>query len=1085
MTIIMKITRLALVALVTASANAWSDQPNLLRFPDIHLDRLVFVSGGDVYRADLPANGGPAIARRLTGHAGQELFPKFSPDGEWIAFSAEYSGTRQVYVMPADGGEPRQLTYYNDVGPMPPRGGYDYRILDFTPDGQNVLFRANRLPWGPRMGRPYLVPIAGGMESPLPVPESGGGMLSPDGSTLVYTPIDREFRTWKRYRGGRAQDVWTFDLEANTASRLTDHPATDHQPLWVGEEIFFASDRDYTLNLYRYRAGAEPEKVTDHDEFDVLWPSAGPEAIVYQHGADLFRFDPQSDATARLDIQIRGDRAATRPSFAPVKEQIESFDLSHNGKHVAFGARGEVFVVDVEDTSLTRNVSLTPAAREHSVSWSHDGKWLAYLSDESGEYEIYVRAADGSDEPRRVTSDGDTWRFAPVWSPDSRYLVYGDKRQRLRMVEIASGRTTDIDASTRNDFNDYTWSPDSRWIAYVKVADSKLPRIWLHSLDSGEQYPLTSDQSSAFSPAFDPKGRYLYFASDRDFNLKFSSFEFNYVYADSARVYAGLLNEDAPALFRPKPSSLAGNGDGDEADEDQNEAEDAVEIEIDVEGFADRVQGLTSKGANVGALLAVDGGVFYIRRGNNGGGALRYFDIDEEEDKKVMGGVVGYAISGNNKKLLYARTEDRYGVVDARPGQEKGAKDLDLARLEMRIDPKVEWPALYTDAWRILRDWFYDPGLHGMDWQAVHDKYAALLPAVTTRAELDFLFSELAGELNAGHVYVQQAGDSVVERKPGGLLGATFSRHQSGYFRIDTIMRGESWNPSRRSPLAEPGVDVNVGDYLLAVDGRSTTGVDNVFALLENTAGKPTRLTINGRPRTSGAREVLVTPIESETALRYQQWVEERRRKVNELSGGRIGYVHVPNTAVEGNRELFRGFIAENEKPALIIDDRYNGGGFIPDRMIEWLDREPLNYWKTRGQEPAPTPLFAHVGPKAMLINGYSSSGGDALPYYFRKLELGPLIGTRTWGGLIGISGNPSLADGGAILAATFRFLDTDGNWAVENVGVAPDIEVLDTPDAVAAGRDPSLERAVEYLLQQLEANPRQPVVAPPAPTEF
>lgn len=1078
-----------LIAALVLAAAAVQPNESLLRFPDIHQDRVVFVSGGDLYIADVGDADTPAVARRLTSHGGEELFPKFSPDGEWVAFSAQYSGTRQVYVMPAAGGPPRQLTYYNDAGPMPPRGGYDYRVLDFSPDGKHVLFRANRLPWGPRMGRPYVVPVEGGMERPLAIPESGGGMYSPDGRSLVYTPIDREFRTWKRHRGGRAQDVWTYDLENDRAERLTTYPGTDNQPMWIGNDIYFTSDRDYTLNLYRYRQGESPEKVTNHDDFDVLWPSAGPSAIVYEHGGKLHRYHPQNGVSQLLNIVVPSDRPALRPRFVDVVADIESFDLSQDGAHVVFGARGELFLVDVEDTALTRNLSLTAPHREHSVTWSPDGERIAYLSDASGEYEIYVRSADGRDEPKRVTTDGDVWRFAPVWSPDGRKLAYGDRKQRLRIVDVESGRTTEVDTSSRNPLNDYAWSPDSRWLAYAKVSDSSLIGVWVYSLEQDRKWLLTDPDSRSYSPAFDPKGRYLYFVSDRDFNLQFSSFEFNYVYSDSARVYAGLLNDDAPALFRPQPAELNGAEDeeednGDDGDENGDEQERVDNVEIDIQGFPRRVQALTKTGANVRGLLANDGGVFFIKAGNRSG-TLRYFDLEEEEDQKVLGGVLGYALSGDGKKLLYVKTNDRYGVVAAKPGQDDKAKNLKLDRMTLRVDPQIEWPALYVDAWRILRDWFYDPNLHGMDWQAMREKYAALLPAVSTRAELDAVFGELAGELNAGHVYVQSGRTDEPERVAGGLLGATFAKHDSGYFRIESLLPGTSWNASVRSPLTEPGVDVEEGEFLIAVDGRSARDVENVYALLENTADKPTRLTVNSRPRSRDAREVIVTPVDSETSLRYLQWVAERRAMVDRLSNGRVGYIHVPNTAIEGNRELYRGFLAQAEKDALIIDDRYNGGGFIPDRMIEWLDRRPLNYWKTRGQEPTPTPMFSHLGPKAMLINGQSGSGGDALPYYFRKLGLGPLIGTRTWGGLIGISGNPSLADGGSILAATFRFLDTEGNWVVENEGVAPDIEVVDAPDAVAAGRDPSLERAVDYLLQELQKQPPVKVTAPPAPTEF
>jgi tricorn protease len=1070
---------LTTLLLLLVAGTALGSPTKMLRQPDINGQRVVFVYAGDLYLA--PLAGGSAI--RLTSHPGQELYPKFSPDGSQIAFSAEYNGTRQVFVIPAGGGEPRQLTWYNDVGPMPPRGGTDNRVLGWTPDGAHIVVRMNRVPWGERDGQPYLVPAAGGLEQPLPIPTTGGGAMSPDGTKFVFTPIDRDFRNFKRYRGGRAQDVWIYDLAANTSLRLTETRATDHQPMWLGDTIYFVSDRDYTLNLFAIApTGGEPRKLTDFDDFDVLWPSAGPGGIVFEKGGAIWHYDPASGASREIPIRVASDLPETLPRWVAAQEFIESFDIAPGGERAVFGARGEVFTVPAKHGEV-RNISRTPQAREISVSWSPDGKWIAYLSDASGEYEIYLRAEDGSGTPRRLTTDGDVWRFAPVWSPDSSKLAFSDKRQRLRILDIGSGRLTEVDTATHNDITHYVWAPDSRWLAYSKVNASRNSSVWLYSLELGATRQLTPDDSSDTWPTFDPLGRYLYFLSNRDYNLAFSALEFNYVYQNATRVYAATLAADGPPLLRPKSDEVGAAAEA----KDNNERKPPARLKIDIPGFNDRVLALNAPAGSYAALSANASGVFFVALPGAGGGRgeLQYLGLDEDKPEAVARST-GYALSADGKKLLI-RLGNEFAIVDAKPKADFDASKLGMAGMQLRIDPRQEWQQLFVDSWRVLRDWFYDPGMHGQDWNAIRARYEPLVANLGSRHDLDHLLQELGGEANAGHVYVQSGDNPQPTRLPGGLLGADLQPDASGYWRIARIFPGENWDPSRRSPLTEPGVEIAEGELLLAIDGVSTRGVDNIYRLLENRAEQVVALRVGARPDPAAARTVRVKTIASEQSLRYLDWVQMTRRRVEQLSAGRIGYIHLPNTAGEGNRELIRGMLAYASRDALIIDDRYNGGGFIPDRMIELLARTPLNYWVRRGFEPSATPLLSHVGPKAMLINGLSSSGGDALPYYFRKLGLGPLIGTRTWGGLIGIESgiNPRLADGGQMLAASFRFLTGDGRWAVENEGVAPDIEVVDRPELIAAGRDPSLEAAVAYLLAELQRNPPQRPTVPPAPTEF
>jgi tricorn protease len=1049
------------------------DLTRLLRFPDISKDKIAFVYAGDIWIVD--ANGG--TARQLTSHEGIELFPKFSPDGNWIAYSGEYSGNRQVYIIPVEGGTPIQLTYYNDVGVMPPRGGFDYQILGWTPDGKNVLFRGNRLPWGNRMGKYFLVPIDGGLETPLQIPEGGGGMLSPDGSKMVYTPIEREWRTWKRHRGGRAQDVWIYDLKNNTTEKITDWLGTDNQPLWVGDKIYFTSDRTGTLNLHSYDLTTkQTSAVTDFDNYDVLWSSASEDRIVYENGGYIYKYNPSTNKNEQVPIKVFGDFSGTVPYIKNLKGQVNWFEISPTGKRALLEARGDVFTVPAENGEIT-NITQTPGIREKDPVWSPDGKWMAYLSDRTGEYEIFMKASDGSGDEKQITNNGTIWRFSPLWSPDSKKLAFSDKNQKLWYVEVNGGSPVEFDHSKYNDITDYQWSPDSKWLTYTKASESRMSSIWAYSLDQKKTTQLTSDLTNEFNPVFSKDGKYLYFFSNRDFNLKFSNWEFNYVYTNPTRVYSAALNNDVPALFQPKSDEEKVNGE-----ENNKKDTGEVVVKIDPENFENRIAVLPGKSGNYGSLHSAENGVLYIYR-DDSGSKLKFFNQEDEKEVTVLEDIGNYVVSANGKKILYAKAGD-YGIVDVKENQKNTDGRIDLSNLEIKVYPKEEWKQIFVDGWRLLRDWFYDENMHGNDWQKMKKKYEQLVPFVSHRMDLDYIFGELGGELSAGHVYVNWGDFKRVKRIEGGLLGCELEADASGYYKITKIFKGENWHSDFRSPLTEYGVNVKEGDYIISIDGQEITANVNPYKYLENKANKVVTLLINSKPSKDGSREEKVKPVKSETNLRYLDWVESRMKMVDELSGGKIGYIHIPNTAADGNRELFKFFYPQTNKDALIIDDRYNGGGFIPDRMIELLERSTLSYWARRGIEPFSTPGFAHDGPKACLINGYSSSGGDAFPYYFRQKGLGKIIGTRTWGGLIGLSGNPGFMDGGSISIPTFRIFDLDGNWIIENEGVYPDIEVVDRADLVVQGRDPSLEKAVEVLLEELKNNPPKKIVVPPAPDE-
>ncbi len=1060
---------LALVALLPLSAVAADGEARLLRYPSIHEDFVVFVYGGDLWR--VPVEGGRAF--RLTSHEGTELTPKISPDGEWVAFSGEYSGSRQVYVMPSDGGTPKQLTFYNDVGSMPPRGGFDYWVQGWCPDGK-ILVRMNRTPWGQRPGLYYLVDPAGGLEERLPIQVGGSASCSPDGTSLAFTYFDREFRTWKRHMGGRNQDIWTFDLDAMASERLTDWAGSDNFPMWHGDTIFFTSDREHTLNIFAYdKATGATRKITDFDEYDVLWPSLGPDAIVFMNGGWLYRLDLATEQVEKIPVTITSGLPSTLPRWEDVSDNIDVSDVSPGGSRAIFEARGDLYTVPAKD-GATRNLTDTQGVRESAPRWSPDGRWIAYYSDVTGEMELYVREQDGSADPRQLTQGGSEWRFPAEWSPDSKKLAYSDSDRNLNVIDVASGAVTVADTDSQGFIDTYRWSPDSKWLAFEKGhPETTLPGLAIYSLASGEVQMLGDGLTVDFAPAWGSGGKYLFFLSNRDYNLNFSDFEFNYVYDNSTRVFAVALVPEADALFPLKSDEVevdsddeesAGNGDGN-GDEDEKSA---PEVAVALEGLTARtlaVPGVTA--GNYGNLSAVEGALLYLKIPDDGPPALVRFDLEEREEKEVVTGVADYRLAARGEKVLY-QSGGKWSIADAKPDS-KG-DELDLSDLRMRLDPRAEWAQMFHEDWRIGRDWFYDSEMHGIGWDQMKERYGALVPYISTRADLDFIFGEMVGELEAGHTYVQSGEDQGVDRVEGGMLGAELEADSSGRYRIAKIFAGENWDDGYRSPLTELGVDVSVGDYLLAIDGVELTTEQNPYQLLEGKGGKQVALTVNSEPSKAGSRTETVKTITSERNLRYLDWVMSRAALVNELSGGRIGYIHLPNTAGEGNRMLQKLFYSQSQKDGLIIDDRYNGGGFIPDRMIEMLSRTTLSFWTRRGVEANRTPGFAHDGPKVMLINGYAASGGDALPYYFRKRGLGQIIGTTTWGGLIGLSGNPMLVDGGGVLYPTFRLFDTEGQWAVENEGVAPDIEVWDLSEAIAQGGDPSIEKAVEVLLQELES---------------
>lgn len=1070
-----------LLLLVGFQAQAIEDA-RMMRYPDINGNQIVFVFAGDIWTVD--ARGGDA--RQLTSHKGLELFPKISPDGKWIAFSAEYSGSRQVFVMPAQGGTPKQLTFYNDVGAMPPRGGFDNVVLGWTPDSEKVLFRGNRTPYGERMGKYYTVSIKGGLEEALPIPYGGFGVLSPDGKKLAFAYIDREFRTWKRYKGGRASNLWVYDLEKNTSEEITNFKGTDHIPTWYKNKIYFASDRDVWLNIHEYNVDTRQiTQKTFHKGFDVMWPSGSNGQLAYENGGQLFKLNLETGVSERVVVNINYDFAGTLPYFKNVKDFIHSAAISPSGNRVLLDARGDIFSVPAGEGSI-RNLTNTQGVRAVFPRWSPDGRMITWMDDRTGEYEVYVMENKEGAQARQLTFNSKGWKYQADWSPDSRFLLFFDRSMKLQLLEVATGKIQVVDKAFTAELLQFDFSPDSRWVTYTQGNANGQSSIWIYEIASGKKHQLTNDEFNDGNPVFSKDGHYIFFTSNRDFNLAFSSFEFNYLYNRATRIYALPLTAQSPKLFAPKETeeklkeeapAAKPAAKGKQAKTATPAATDQLRVAINPQGSNERIVAFPMSSGGYWNLQAVKDGLVYLS--DDG---LSRFNLKDNKPEQIMSGVFNVQVSADGSKFLYQQGRN-YGVANLSPGQKAGEGLLKLDDLTMRIEPQKEWQQLFLDGWRIYRDFFYVANLHNIDWQGFYDKYAALLPYLNHRFDLDYIFGEIIAETNTGHAYHEYGDFEKVERIETGLLGADLKADvAAGRYRIAKIYQGENWNPARRSPLTEQGIDVKEGDYLISIDGMEVGLNDNPYSFLVNKVNKPTQITVNSRPQTQGARTYTIRPINSELELFYLDWVIGRRELVDKLSGGRIGYIHVPNTAADGNRELHRGMYAFHDKDALIIDDRFNGGGFIPDRMVELLSRTTHAHWHRNGLAPMRTPGIAHNGPKAMLINQYSSSGGDAFPYFFRQKNLGAIIGARTWGGLVGMTGNARLADGGYIGSPRFGIYNQEGEWIIEGIGVYPDIEVIDAPHKIARGEDPSVEKAVEILLKELEKNPPKPWKVPADP---
>lgn len=1052
---------------VTAGAQ---ETTKLLRQPDVSKTDIVFVYGGNLWLT--PRAGG--TARLLTANPSLKRFPKFSPDGKYIAFTGNYDGNNDVYIIPAGGGEPKRLTYHPA----------DDQVLGWTPDSKAVLFRSRRTSFSQRFDKLFTAPITGGMEKELPLPEAGLAWFSPDGKQLAYNRISREFATWKRYRGGLQSYISLYDLAKNSYSELPHTDTTDYYPMWHGDMIYFASDRTNTVNLYAFNLKTKQVKaLTHYTDYDVKWPSLGPDSLVYEQGGVLHLFDLATEKERPLSIQANSELLAARPGLRRVEGQIHSGSISPSGARAVFEARGELFTAPAKKGD-SRNLSNSPGAREIRPTWSPDGKTIAYFSDKTGEYEVYTRAQDGRGDETQVTRDSKIYLTELGWSPDSKSLLYMDATLKMWLVTLADKKRALVDSSTIGALSLGRWSPDSKWIVYTKPDAAQQSNIWLYSVAQGKSYQVSSGKFSDREPVFDNNGKYLYFVSDRHFAPSIVGPELNINFQNTAGLFLLTLQADTPSPLSPesdeekvKEEDKAAKKEEPKKEEGKPAGDTPPAVKIDLEGLGQRLAALPVPPGEYHGLNPGKDKLFYLA-----GPVLTQFDFESRQGKPILSGVQGYDVNPAGTKILY-RAGSTQGIIDATPGQAEGAGKLTLA-LEAHVDPRAEWKQIYWEAWRLERDFYYDPNMHGLDWKAIGDRYGSLLPSVSNRDDLTYLLSELLGELNTSHAYVQGAEAPEVRRVNGGLLGVDFEA-VGDYYRIKKIYPGENWLPNARSPLTEAGVKVKAGDYLLAVNGVPLKTTMNPYALFEGTADKTTTLRVNDKPSDQGAHDTQVKPVASETTLRYLDWTEANRKKVAEATGGRVGYVHVPDTAEGGMTEFGKGFYSQLDKEALIVDERFNSGGYVPDFFVEKLGRKIVSRITPRYGLDQNSPGGAIYGPKVMLANEWAGSGGDAFPYYFRKEGVGPIIGKRTWGGLVGINDTRLLMDGGGVTVPEFGIWSPiDNQWIAENHGVEPDIEVANTPDRMQNGGDPQLERAIAYILDQLKNNPPPKYKHPPFPVE-
>ena len=1092
--------------LLAVTAHADPAGRTLMRYPTLSGNTIVFVAHDNLW--SVPRAGG--AASRLTADEGRDVMPRFSPDGRWIAFTGEYQGNRDVYVMPAGGGTAKRITFTSDLVPEPSaRSGPNNMVVTWTPDSKSIVFLSRRMAWNSWINRLFTVPATGGLAQLMPLDRGGFLSYSPDGKQIAFNRIFRNFRTWKRYDGGLAQDIDIYDFDSRKLTHVTDWPGTETFPMWYGKTIYFMSDHDSKRreNIWAYDTGShEFRQLTHYTDYDIDFPSLGVgegAGIVYQQGGKLHVLDIPSEQVHDLDVTVPDDGTRTGPRWVDAKPLIREqdaaqhtdYDLAPNGGRLVVSARGDVFTLPAEHGN-TRNLTQTSNADEDHPSWSPDGKTIAYTTDASGEQQIAVRSAEGGAE-RILTHFPHGYFYGPRWSPGGDRLAFSDNEHRLWIVAAAGGgEPQQLAQDPYQEIQNYTWAPDGHWLAYVITGANQQSGIWLYNLDTRKSTRVSDPRSNDFNPAFDAAGRYLYFISTRHENPTLSHSEFNIATLKMAGIYVATLKKGAPSPFAPRSDEGAVEaakdqdaGKGDKKDKEGAAAKESKPgaskpLQIDIEGLTERAVPVPVAAAEIASLDVRDDKVFYLTgpsqmiEGPLPGEkpALRVYDMKERKDAVVVEGLSTYALSADGKKVAYKIDSD-YFIADAKAGDGKGddesKKKVDLGHLRVRVEPTQEWAEMFNSAWRLQRDFFFQKEMDGTDWDAVRAAYAPLLPLAGSRDDVNYLIGEILGEISNSHTYVG-GGEGLPEeqRVPTAYLGADFALDSaSGRYRLATIYPGDNTRDRYRSPLTAPGLDIHAGQYLLAIDGVELKDPVDPYSLLVGKQDGTVKLTIADNPN-GARRDVVVQPVKSELSLREQAWIDHNREVVDKASGGRIAYVYLSDMESLGMEQFIRQFYGQLDKQALLVDERWNGGGFIDQILLERLRRVLVGLSIDRERTPSTIPQQLIVGPKVCLLNHYSGSDGDIFPFYFRKYGLGPLIGTRSWGGVRGIRGEWSLLDGGYITIPEDALYGLDSQWVLENRGVEPDMPVDDSPADWAAGHDVQLEAGVSYLVEELKKHP-------------
>ena len=1092
------------------------EAPLLVQTPTLSKTQIVFVYGGFLW--SVPREGGRA--RQLTT-GGHESGPQFSPDGQLLAFTGEYDGNVDAFVMPADGGEPKRLTWHP---------GQDV-VVGWTPDSKRILFRSGRVSYAD-FNCLYTISAEGGVPEVLPMWRGDAGTFSPDASRFAYVPNLKWQESWKRYRGGQTTPIYVVQLSDLKLEKLPRENSNDSNPVWMGDSIYFLSDRNGPVSLFSYNTKTKVVKqAAENQGLDLKSVSAGPDALVYEQFGGIYLFDPASGKASKISVQVAADLPATRPHFEKIGEKIQNAQISPTGARAVFEARGEILTVPVEKGN-TRNLTRTKTVAERDPAWSPNGKWIAFFSDESGEYALHLVDQSGLGAVKKINlGTPPSFFYGPTWSPDSKKIAFADKRLNLWYVDIEKPSPTPVKIDT--DLYDAwgvsfseAWSPDSKWLAFDKYLPNHMKAVYVYSLESAKPSQITDGLSDARYPVFDKAGKILYFTASTDLGLALTWLDLSGFQRPVSRsVYAAVLKKGDANPVEPQSDDekLEGAKSDDKKDEkkddkkkdkskdagskkdaekpgstdkskekegdkgkDGDKKEEPVTVTVDLDGIGQRIVAMPIKAANYVGLDAGKAGILFLTElpdvpPLNGpqAASVSKFDLSTRKTEPFVGGVTAFALSANGEKALYHQGQGPTWFITATAAAAKpGDGALKLDEMEVQVDPRAEWNEMYHEVWRIERDFLYDPHFHGLDLAATEKKYAPYVKGAGGRADLNHLFVEMLGEVTIGHMFIFGGDIPKAPEVKGGLLGADY-KVENGRYRFAKIFNGENWNPELRAPLTQPGVDVRLGDYLLEVNGAEVHPPDDVYKFFENTAGKQIRIKVGPNPDGKDAREVTVVPVPDEFELRNRAWEEDNRRKVDSLSGGKIAYVHVPDTANGGYINFNRYYFAQTDKEAAVIDERYNHGGAIADYIIDLLERPLRSCATTREGGKWCSPLAQIYGPKTMIINEMSGSGGDALPWMFRQDKIGPLVGTRTWGGLVGIGGYPTLLDGGGVTAPRAAIYGLHGEWEVENRGIAPDVEVENDPASVAAGHDPQLEKAVQITLEALKKNP---VVIPEHP---